>query len=234
MEKINFKHNLKIFFLVIRINFQIFMARKSLWLSLFLFSLVLLTVFPFAFGTEMLKRFEIQIGSYWIIQEFVVSLLVLNMYKFETESGIFDLYNSTRASKFALFFGKIIFTWLQILSVQMPLLLFWIIIFNPDISILLHILPTLITASCVFAFTSSLLGGFLYSITRISQLKEVLQPLLFFPLQSASLLASVGVCLKSQSVQSMLEWSAWWNILLVYPVLFIGLVLLIGDAFLEE
>jgi len=234
MKPIIFKHNLKTFQLTLATNFHILFKQKSMWLSLFLFALTLLILFPFALGSEMLKVYEVQMGSYWIIQEFVIALLVLNMFKIEEESNTIEIYASTRCSKLSFFYGKVIFTWLHILSLQIPIILLWIIIFNLEIHNFLKLWPTMALASTLFALTSSLLGGFLYCVTQKSHIREVIQPLLFFPLQSASLLAATSVCLISQNNQTMLEWSAWWSILIIYPVLFVGLLLVFGEMILEK
>lgn len=234
MKQLNFIHHFKIFLLVLSMNWKSLLGRKVQWFSLLLFAITLLFLFPFAFGTDMLRQFEVQIGCYWMIQEFVAVLIILNMFKIEQEGNLFDVYKATRYSPLAFFWGKVCFTTLYFCSLQVPLLFLWGIIFNLDSNTIFLLYPKLVLINLIFAFSSSLLGAFLHAITHKNSLKEILQSLLFFPLQGALLLANVGICLHIYNNQVTASASAWWNVIVINPLLFVGLSLLFGDILYEE
>lgn len=230
MKKNFFIFQLKIFSLVLTMNARSLYACKSKWFSLFFFSLTLLLLFPFAFGSDVLRQFEVQIGSYWMIQEFLAALVVTNMFKNEQTGHLIDLYYSIKNIKQAFFWGKVFFTTFYLISLQLPILFFWGIIFNIDTSLAVNLYPKLLLLNILFSFSASLLGGFLYFVTRSNSTKEILQPLLFFPLQSTTLLASVGICLD---VYHLSPTSTWWNIVIFYPIILIGISLIFGESIYE-
>lgn len=223
-------YQFKIFSLVFLMNARSLWSYKSRWISLFLFALTLLLLFPFVFGSDILRQFEVQIGSYWMIQEFLAALLITNMFKLEQAGNVFDVYDSVKNIKQVFFWGKVFFTTVYLISLQLPILFFWGIIFNLDAETIVLLYPKLFLLSLFFSFTASLLGAFLYFVTRTNLMKEVLQPLLFFPLQSATLLASVGVCLDTYHTSTN---SAWWNIIVLYPMALIGISLIFGEMIYE-
>lgn len=232
MNKHNFSYQYKIFSLVFLMNGRSVWACKAKWIALFLFSLTLLLLFPFVFGSDVLRQFEVQIGSYWMIQEFLAALLITDMFKLEQTGHLFNIYDSAKNIKQAFFWGKVIFTTVYFFSLQLPILFFWGVIFNLDASTIFILYPQLFILNILFAFSASLLGAFLYFMTRTNSVKEILQPLLFFPLQSATLLAAAGACLNTYH-SGTFTYSAWWNIIIFYPIALIGISLIFGETIYE-
>lgn len=227
----------KTFFLVFQISTKSLWLRKSFWVANLIFAFCLLILFPFAFGIAIIKQPAVQIGCLWSILEFVSVLTIGQMYTAEQEAHALDLLLSSQNPRSAILMAKIIFTGLLIFSLEVPIHIFWMIFFNVSPLSFFSFTGNLTLISLFFAFGSSSLGALIYSLTSRSQAKEILQPILFFPLQTAILLASVNVSLSLESLQNLsaaLSNQAWWTILMMYPVLFSAIGWILSSYLFEE
>jgi ABC-type transport system involved in cytochrome c biogenesis permease component len=154
----------------------------------------------------------------------------------ELEMNALDLLLSSRSQRSAILMGKISFTAAQIFSLQIPITLFWIVLYHVPENIFFDILPTLIPVYFAFTLGTASLGALVFCLTVRSLARDILQPILFFPLQSALLLASVSLSVGSISTNLIGAFSntAWWTILLSYPVLLITLGCLLSPILFQE
>lgn len=219
-----------------KISFRTLWARKASWFGTFIFACCLLILFPFGLGTEALHRADIQIGTFWIMNEFIAVLVVSRMFAAEQECNGMEFLLTSFIPKSSVIAGKITFTSLQILSLQLPILVLWVILYNIDFNILLNLISTLLTVSLFFNFGSASLGTLITCLTARSLAKEILLPMLFFPLQSGILLASVSLTINigNNSLLGAFSANAWWTILIAYPIIFTTLGLILSEILLQE
>lgn len=211
--------------------------RKSSWAGTLTFAACLAILFPFSFGTELIQKAEIRHGAFWAINEFVVALTVGRLFAVEAESGILELALSAGIARSALLFGKIFFVVLYLLSVQLPLLLVWIVFYNVPNATLTSILPTILPLLLLFNFGTGTLGALLACVTARSTGRDLLMPLLFFPLQLSILLAAVSLATYSDPAVVMVagsQGSSWWTILLGVPIVFLAMTVLLSQALFQE
>ncbi|MES2614464.1 MAG: heme exporter protein CcmB [Bdellovibrionota bacterium] len=226
-----------IFSLVFTVSVRSFWIKKSFWIGIIIFALCLLILFPFSLGTQVIKRPDVQIGCLWAIMEFVAALCISRMFTTEQEANALDILLCSRSSRWAILFAKICFTALLIFSLQIPILFFWMFFFNVDFFSITTFVLNLFFPSIFFSFGSAAIGAFVYGLTVRSLAKEILQPILFFPLQTALLLASVSISLSANSLDSLSSafgQQAWWTILVLYPVIFSTLGWIFSFMLLEE
>jgi len=165
------KRWLNTFFLIFHVSVRSFWIKKSFWLGALIFALCLLILFPFSLGTQVIKRPDVQIGCLWTIMEFVAALCVGRMFATEQEAQALDILLCSRSFRSAILFAKICFTTLFIFSLQIPILFFWLILFNVTI----HSYLNFIVTSFFFSFGSASLGSLIYALTTRSLAKEILQ-----------------------------------------------------------
>ena len=93
-----------------------------------------------------------------------------------------------------------------------------------------------INVSLFFNFGSASLGTLITCLTARSLAKEILLPMLFFPLQSGILLASVSLTINigNNSLLGAFSANAWWTILIAYPIIFTTLGLILSEILLQE
>lgn len=211
--------------------------RKSSWAGTLAFAACLAILFPFSFGTELIQKAEIRHGAFWAINEFIVALTVGRLFTLESESGILELVLSSGISRSALLFGKILFVVLYLLSVQLPLLIVWIVFYNvPTVSVGAF-LPVSLPLLVLFNLGTGTIGALLACVTARSSGRDLLMPLLFYPLQLSVLLAAVSLATYTDPAVVMLagtQSTSWWTILAGVPVLFLSLGVLLSDILFQE
>lgn len=225
------------FTLVFKISFRSFKVKKTWWLGTFIFAICLLILFPFSLGTAVIKRPDVQIGCYWAMMEFVAALCVGRMFQAEHEAQALDILLSSRSQRSAILFGKLSFMSLFLFSLQIPILLFWMLFFNVETPSFFLFIENFLLANFFFSFGSASIGILVYTITTKSQGKEILQPILFFPLQTGILLACVSVTLIANSLNNLsgaFNAQSWWTILIFYPILFSALGWIFSPTLFEE
>ncbi|WP_161597634.1 heme exporter protein CcmB [Fluviispira multicolorata] len=224
------------FIFINKISCRSIWMRKASWFGTLLFAGCLLILFPFGLGTEALQRNDVRIGSLWIINEFIAALIIGRMFSPEQESFALDYILSSRMPRAALLVGKISFTALQILSLQIPVTFFWIILYNVQTEILIELLKTIVPISLIFNLGTASLGALVSCLTARSLAKEILQPMLFFPLQSGVLLAAVSLSMQigDNVLLGAFSSTAWWTVLSAYPILFTAMGFLLSNVLLQE
>ena len=224
------------FYFVNKIIFRAIWSRKASWFGTFIFACCLLILFPFGLGTEALQRADIQIGTLWIMNEFIAVLNISRMFAAEQECNGMDLLLSSKIPKSSIIAGEISFTAMQILSLQLPILILWIILYNINAVILNELFSTLLFVSLFFNLGTASLGSLISCLTARSLAKEILLPMLFFPLQSGVLLASVSLTIHigNNSLLGAFSANAWWTILIAYPIIFIVIGILLSEILLQE
>ncbi|MEN9529910.1 MAG: hypothetical protein RI932_1783 [Pseudomonadota bacterium] len=211
--------------------------RKASWAGTLAFAACLAILFPFAFGTELIQKAEIRHGAFWAINEFVVALSVARLFTVETEGGILEYFLSTQVHRSAVLFGKILFIVLYLLSVQLPLLLMWIVFYNVPGNVLVSLSSTLLPLLVLFNLGTGTIGALLACVTARSTARDILLPLLFYPLQMSILLAAVSLATMSDPAIVMLAGTSeqsWWTMMLGVPVLFLAVGVLLSNVLFQE
>lgn len=211
--------------------------RKSSWAGTLAFAACLAILFPFAFGTELIQKAEIRHGAFWAINEFVVALTVARLFASESEAGILELALASGMSRSALLFGKIFYVVLYLLSVQLPLFLLWVVFYNVPNDSIRFLLPTLLPLLLLFNLATGTIGALLACVTARSTGRDLLMPLLFYPLQLSVLLAAVSLATYTDPAIVMLagtQDTSWWTVLTGVPLVFLALGVLLSGVLFQE
>ena len=138
------------------------------------------------------------------------------LFAWESESGILEMVLGSGISRSSLLFGKIFFVVLYLLSVQLPLLLVWIVFYNVPYAAIALLLPTILPLLLLFNLGTGAIGALLSCVTARSSGRDLLMPLLFYPLQLSLLLAAVSLATFTDPGVVMLagtQSSSWWTVL---------------------
>jgi heme exporter protein B len=225
------------FWTVFECSFQNSWQRKTIWLGTLFFSISILVLFPFALGTQSSSREDLRIGIFWATSEFLIALLSLRMFAAENEQGIFDWWLSSPTSKSAILLGKSAFVCLEQFSLQCITLFVWMILYNFPPQNFQHLLQISIPIMICFSAGTACLGTLLQGVVAKTQVREILFPILFYPLQVSLLLAATTLVLRHEGVYKLAGgWhaGAWWSILIFFPLLMISLCGLFANILLED
>ncbi len=221
---------------VFQVSVRGVLSRKASWFGVLVFGACLLILFPFSFGSDLVKTEMVRMGCFWMIQEFVVVLLISRIFSVEAEQGALELLLNPGFSRQAVILGKILFNFVQLVSLQIPMCVIWWGLYEVPAEGSRQLLQDLVPVLLLFNLGTSCLGVILNGLTARSLGREILVPILFFPLQVSVLLAAVQLTLQDQLLlpKGGFATPAWWSILIGFPVIFGSVGLLLRDALFEE
>lgn len=221
---------------MIRIQIEIVYSKRVHYLSILFFSLILLTLFSFTYPSNLLKNDFVALGSLWALFEFIFFVSLSKLYDPWLEMKAMSVLALSPRSKFIIACSKIVFMMIYVMSIQIPVIFAWIVLFNIEFRILHDLSITFLSVLFLFNLTSSSIGVLLSSLVAFSSMKDVLLPIIFFPLQSMTLISSLSLCYHRlhEKAWSFLSDTAWLTILLAYPVIFISLIFLLQDSLFKE
>lgn len=223
--------------LVFEYSLRTVMLRKASWAGTIAFAACLAILFPFAFGSELIQKAEIRHGAFWAINEFVVALSVARLFTAEVEGGILEYALSAQVQRSALLFGKIFYIALYLFSVQLPLLVMWIVFYNVPGSVLAGLGWSIVPLLLLFNLGTGTIGALLACVTARSTARDILMPLLFYPLQMSVLLAAVSLATMADPSTVMLAGNSdrsWWTVMFGVPLIFSAVGVLLSDVLFQE
>ena len=206
------------------------LKRKDNLLSMILFAILTLLVFQFAMGEEP-EMFQIALpGVIWIVFLMSGVLGLSKSFVHEMETGCMGGLLLAPVDRSVLFLGKMLANTLFLLFTQLlfiPLCLFF---FEIEVRNWLELLMVLFFGTVGF----SSLGTLLTAMTSTLRGKEMLLPILIFPLMVPSLLCVVRLTdFLFFGAHSEEVWS-WWKLLLGFDVVLFTLSLLGFEFIVEE
>ena len=206
------------------------LKRKDNLLSMILFAILTLLVFQFAMGEEP-EMFQIALpGVIWIVFLMSGVLGLGKSFVQEMEAGCMGGLLLAPVDRSVLFLGKMLANTLFLLFTQLlfiPLCLFF---FEIEVRNWLELLMVLFFGTVGF----SSLGTLLTAMTSTLRGKEMLLPILIFPLMVPSLLCVVRLTdFLFFGAHSEEVWS-WWKLLLGFDVVLFTLSLLGFEFIVEE
>lgn len=225
------------FFVVMQFSFRSVSLRKASWFGTLVFAGCLLILYPFAFGSEVIQKGEVRHGAFWAINEFVVALTVGRLFVSEQEGGALEFLLASRTPRSAVLVGKMAFTALQLFTLQVPLTVLWIVFYNVPTESVSALVKVLLPVCVLFNLGTASLGSLITCITARSAAREILVPILFYPLQTSVLLAAVTLCARSDPGLALVggfSAQAWWTVLAGFPVVFTALGFMLDNALLQE
>jgi heme exporter protein B len=197
---------------------------------LFLAALMLL-MFGFALGPDSATLRIAAAGIVWLTILFSGNLAFHRSYQVEMEGGALDallLYPGARSS---IFLGKLLANLVFVLLVLLALIPIAIILYDIPVG---PSVPLLFAVIFLGTFGFVTLGTFYASMASRSRAREVLLPLLLFPMLVPVLLASVEATGALLQGDPMGEAGRWIRLLISFDVIFLGASILAFGAVIEE
>lgn len=185
--------------------------------SLLFFAITILLIFAFALPPQLTKQVEVLSGAYWIT--FLLSgILCLNKsFQLEKDNGCIYAVLIAPISRGSLYVGKMLATILFILIIQALVIPVFGILFN---GVVFTYFPSFLLLSLLAAFGFSALGTLLAGLTADIRFKEILLPLLLFPLLVPLLLACVKLTQGILSGAGLGGGSDWFRLLIGFDLIF--------------
>jgi len=199
--------------------------------SMGFFSLLVVVIFGFAFQTEKIDLRAQAPGLLWIAFSFSGVLGLHRSFAVEREGGCLQGLLLAPADRSAIYLGKVLGNFVLISLVEA--------VTFPIFSVLLRVpilpcLPALALIACLGTLGFAEVGTLLSAISSGSRLREVLLPLILYPIWVPVLLGAVEMTGLALTGRPLAEGANWLTLILVYDLVFLGAGLLLFDRLLEE
>jgi len=202
---------------------------KELLSSMLVFALLVILIFNFALELDRSAREDVAAGVLWVTTAFTGTLGLNRSLSQEKDRGSLDGLLLAPVDRSALFFGKALGNLLFIFVIQLIMLPVFTVLF--DVSMLQ---PLLLLAVLLGSIGYAAVGTLLASMTVHSRSRDVMLPILLFPVAVPLLIAAVRASSGVLTAAAWSDLSPWFNLLLVYDVIFVAVAFMLFEYVVEE
>jgi len=205
-------------------------ARERVNAMLFFAALVLF-IFNFALGPDQEKLREVAPGLLWLAFLFTGMLGLARSFQAERENECFEELLLTPGDRESIYYGKLAGTVLFMVMAEALILPLFGILYNLDIW---RHLPSLALVAFLGTVGFSAVGTLLAAMTAHLRAREVMLPLLLFPLTVPVILGSVRATEAILAGEGLAGASHWLKLLVGFDVIFLVVSPLVFEFVLEE
>ncbi len=205
-------------------------ARERLNAMLFFAALVLF-IFNFALGPDREKLREVAPGLLWLAFLFTGMLGLGRSFQAERENECFEELLLTPGDRESLYFGKLLGNILFMVMAEALILPLFAILYNLDIW---RWLPGLLFVAVLGTVGFSSIGTLLAAMTAHLRAREVMLPLLLFPLTVPVILGSVHATDALLAGRGLADAGHWIKLLVGFDVIYLVVCPLLFEFVLEE
>lgn len=207
------------------------LRRRDSLLTMFFFGTLLLFVFHFAFDMPPDKVAELAPALLWLAFLFTGTLGLAQLFQAERDNHCLDALLLSPLDRGALFLAKTGFNLILMLAVEVVVIpLFWIL-FNLSGW---NLLPQLFLVTLLGTVGFCVLGTITAAITLRARARELLLPLVLFPLMIPVILATIRCMETVLRTGSFGDATSWLRLLLGFDVIFLTIGVLIFDWVIES
>jgi heme exporter protein B len=206
-----------------------FRARELLNTT-FVFALVVVVMFSFAFDPTAAESRRFGPGLLWIALLFAGSLMLQPSFAREHANDTLDALCLAPVSPFAILLGKILANVIFLGACEVLLLPIFAVFYNVA---LIPVLGRLVFVLALGTFGLAVTGTVFSAIAAQARMRELLLPLLLLPVLVPLLLASVEATAGLLSDTPELQ-TTWIELLVGFDVMFFTVSWLLSDFLLQE
>lgn len=202
---------------------------RELLSAMLVFALLVILIFNFAIELEPKLRPTITPGVLWVTFAFAGTLGLNRSMAVEKDRGCLDGLLLVPVDRSAIYFGKALSNLVFILIVAVIVLPVYSLLYNINLFV-----PGLLLVVLLGSIGYVTVGTLLSSMAVQTRTRDVLLPVLLFPVIVPVLLAAVkasGGFLQNLSIG---EIRPWLNILIAYDIIFTAVAFMVFDYIVEE
>jgi heme exporter protein B len=207
------------------------LRRRDSVLTMFFFGTLLLFVFHFSFDLAPARAAEFAPALLWLAFLFTGTLGLAQLFQAERESHCFEALLLSPLDRGALFLAKSGFNLILMVLVEVVVLpLFWIL-FNLRSW---NLLPQLFLVTLLGTIGFCVLGTLMSAITLRARARELLLPLVLFPLMIPVILATIRCMEEILRSGQLVDAAPWLRMLVGFDVIFLTAGVLVFDWVIES
>ena len=202
---------------------------RELFSAMLVFSLLVILIFNFALELDIKTRQSVTAGVIWVTFAFAGTLGLNRSMAIEKDRGCLDGLLLAPVDRTAIYFGKAVSNLAFMLIVEAIVLPVYSFLYNINL-----FNPGLLLVILLGSIGYTVVGTLLASMAIQARTRDVLLPILLFPVAIPVLIASVkasGGYLTGDAISNIMP---WMNLLIVYDLIFIAIATMVFDFVVEE
>ena len=202
---------------------------KEIVFSVLVFTLLVIVVFNFAFGSSQEVMNRVAPGILWVTFTFAGVLSLNRSFIPEKEEGCLEGLMICPVSRDAIYVGKMLSSLLFMLVIEAAALPIFALLFNLPVLSLQIVTITILTTIGFVAV------GTLFSALAVNtKAREMVLPVLFLPIVVPLIIAAVQSSGLALSGESWGRLSSWLQLIAAFDVIFIVVSFVIFSFIIEE
>ena len=197
--------------------------------AMLVFALLVILIFNFALELDIRTRETVASGVLWVTFAFAGTLGLNRSMGVEKDRGCLDGLLLAPVDRSAIYFGKVLGNLIFMTIVEAIVLPTFSVLYNLNL-INAGLIMVVVLGSIGYAAVGTLLS----SMAVQARTRDILLPILLFPVSIPLLLAAVKASNGFLQNLEMVDIMPWLNILLVYDVIFIAVAFMLFDFVVEE
>jgi heme exporter protein B len=197
--------------------------------AMLVFALLVLVIFNFAFELKGVDMTALGPGVLWVAFSFSGILGLGRSFAAERDKGSLDGMLLAPVDRGAIFVGKTTANLLFILLMEAVTLPLFVILLNVNLP-WFPLVGYVLLGTIGFAAVGTLLAA----VAASTRMREVMLPVLMFPVLVPLLVASVKITGGALAAQAFDDYSNWFSLLVAYDVIFIVVAFLTFEFVVEE
>lgn len=193
------------------------------------FALLVILIFNFSLELDAQARSTVTAGVLWVTFAFAGTLGLNRSMAMEKDRGCLDGLLLAPVDRSVIYFGKAIGNLIFMLIVEVIVLPVYSVLYSVNL-----FKPGLLLVILLGSVGYVAVGTLLSSMAVQTRTRDVLLPILLFPLVIPVLIAAVKGSTGFLQGVDMLDISPWINLLIVYDVIFVAVAFMVFDYIVEE
>ncbi len=204
---------------------------RELFSSMFVFAVLVILIFIFSVDLSLVNSAEVGPGVLWVAVIFAGTLGLNRSFTLEKEhSGLQGLLLAP-IDRSAIYFGKMLSNLIFFLVMEAFILPVFMVFFNID---LLSNLGPLLLVLLIGTLGFSALGTLLSSLSSNLKTREIMLPLLLYPLMVPIAIGAVRLTAQVLNGGALGDMMNWVGLILCFDVIYLAVSIMTIDHILED
>ncbi|NOY99134.1 MAG: cytochrome C biogenesis protein [Chloroflexi bacterium] len=202
---------------------------RELLSAMLVFALLVILIFNFALELDVKTRTSVTAGVLWVTFAFAGTLGLNRSMAIEKDRGCLDGLLLAPVDRSAIYFGKVISNLVFMLIVEIIVLPAYSVLYNTNL-----FQPGLMGVILLGSVGYTAVGTLLSTMSVQARTRDVLLPILLFPVVLPILIAAVKASSGFLQGAEMTAIMPWLNLLIGYDVIFTAIAFMVFDYVVEE
>ena len=202
---------------------------RELLSAMLVFALLVILIFNFALELDARARATVTAGVLWVTFAFAGTLGLNRSMATEKDRGCLDGLLLAPVDRSAIYFGKAIGNLVFMFIVEAIVLPVYSVLYNTNL-----FQPGLLLVILLGSIGYVAVGTLLSTMAVQTRTRDVLLPILLFPLVVPVMIAAVKASTGFLEGMDFADIRPWLNLLLVYDVIFTAVAFMVFDYVVEE